>query len=79
MKDLFLTLHSSFNKSVSELQSIGVALHHDGFRAVDFLCQQLLRQVVEQVTLDGTFHGTCAELRIESGGGQELNGLVGHL
>ena len=44
MKNLFLTLHSSFftlhsslTKSVSELQSVGAAFHHDGFRAVDFL------------------------------------------
>ena len=64
---------------VSELQPVGTAFYHNRFRAVHFLSQEFLRQVIEQVTLDSTFYRTRAELRVESCRGKELDGFIGHL
>ena len=59
---------------VSEHQSVSVRIHDDGFRPVDMLCQHGLRQVVQQVTLDGPFDRTGTELGIITRIGQEVQG-----
>ena len=64
---------------VSEYQSVFVRIHDDGSRPVDMLCQHGLRQVVQQVTLDGPFDRTGTELGIVTRIGQEVQGGIGQL
>ena len=61
----------------AELFAVG-AIDHDGFGAIDLAGQEALGELVEEVTLDGTLHGTGAELGVEALAGQEPAGVFRH-
>ena len=48
----------------------------DGGVAADGSGKHLLREVVEQVVLDGSLHWACTILRVEALTGKELEGAV---
>ena len=63
---------------ISENQSVvsGIGIHCNRLAAVYFLGQQLLRQIVQQIVLYGTFHRTGAEFRVITCIGKEVYGGI---
>ena len=61
---------------VPEFQSVTISLYDNRFVSIHHHREQLLRQVVQQVSLDGTLHRTGTEFRIITGRCQEVDGHV---
>lgn len=63
---------------ISENQSVvsGTGIHCNRLAAVYFLSQQLLRQIVQQIVLYGTFHRTGTEFRVIPCIGKEVYGGI---
>lgn len=66
---------------VAEYQGVFVlvVVDDDEVVFVDFLCQNVFRQLVEHKPVYGTLHGAGAELRVEAFVGKERQGCGGDL
>ena len=63
---------------IAEDEAVSERINGDRFIVGNLACEDLFRQIVEHVTLDGTFHGPCTELGVVANLCEILNGCVGY-
>ena len=64
---------------VVEDQAVAELIDDDGALAADLVGQQLARQIVEDVVLDGTLHGTGTHVGVVAFLRQPFHGVVADL
>ena len=67
--------HRCADRLVSEYQSVAEGIHDDRLFANNLICQNLLRQVVEQILLDGSLHRTGTIVGVVTLLSQPVDGL----